>query len=149
MNVEAFIPCSAAEIQYASIALASVGSSSPRQRIRNRSATVLPSATWACGTGGCPPPRADCATNDNAITDARASCSRASSSPVSISGLNPHSGASIASAAWTSTRGSPERTLSGCGSANGRPGSNVPSTSRPQTFSYGTEPTRSSMSTPR
>ena len=38
-------------------------------------------------------------------------------------GRKPHSGASIASAAWTSTRGSPERTSSGCGSAGGRPGS--------------------------
>ena len=40
----------------------------------------------------------------------------------------------------TSTRGSPERTASGCGSAGGSPGSSVPSTSRPQTCSNGTWP---------
>ena len=38
----------------------------------------------------------------------------------------PHSGASIASAACTSTRGSPERTISGCGSAGISPGSKRP-----------------------
>ena len=43
-----------------------------------------------------------------------------------MSGLKPHSGASIASADWTSTRGSPERTASGCGSAGGSPGSKRP-----------------------
>ena len=82
-------------------------------------------------------PRADCATNDSAITDARARSMRACSSEMSSSWPKPHSGASIASAACTSTRGSPERTSSGCGSAGGSPGSNVPSTSRPQTFSNG------------
>ena len=51
---------------------------------------------------------------------------------------SPHSGPSMASAACVSTRGSPERTLSGCGSAGGSPGSSVPSTSRPQTCSNGT-----------
>src|SRR5947208_2734620 len=35
VNVEAFIPCSAAEIQYASIALTWRGSASPRQRMRD------------------------------------------------------------------------------------------------------------------
>ena len=56
---------------------------------------------------------------------------------MSISGSKPHSGPSIASADCTSTRGSPERTASGCGSAGGRPGSSAPSTSRPQTCSNG------------
>ena len=41
---------------------------------------------------------------------------------MSISWEKPHSGASMASAACTSTRGSPERTASGCGSAGGSPG---------------------------
>ena len=41
---------------------------------------------------------------------------------MSISCSSPHSGASIASAACTSTRGSPVRIESGCGSAGGRPG---------------------------
>ena len=41
---------------------------------------------------------------------------------MSISGSKPHSGPSIASADCTSTRGSPERIASGCGSAGGRPG---------------------------
>ena len=56
------------------------------------------------------------------MTDARARSSRACSSEMSSSGWKPHSGASFASAAWTSTRGSPERTASGCGSAGGSPG---------------------------
>ena len=47
--------------------------------------------------------------SDSAITEARARSSRACSSEMSISGSKPHSGPSIASAAWTSTRGSPER----------------------------------------
>ena len=67
-------------------------------------------------------PRADCATNDSAITDARARSVRACASEMSISCWSPHSGASIASAACTSTRGSPVRTVSGHGSAGGRPG---------------------------
>ena len=58
-------------------------------------------------------------------------------------------GASIASADWTSTRGSPERTLSALGSAGGRPGRSESSTSSPHTCSNGTVPTSSSMSTPR
>ena len=149
VNVEAFIPCSAAEIQYASIALTWSGSASPRQRIRKRSGIELALSTSRCGTGGWPTPRADCATNESAITEARARSSRACSSEMSISDWKPHSGPSSASAAWTSTRGSPERIASGCGAAGGRPGWSVPSTSRPQTCSNGTWPTISSMSTPR
>src|SRR5437588_2329037 len=99
--------------------------------------------------GGFPIPRADCATNDSAITDARARLSRASSSGMSISSRKPHCGPSIASADCTSTRGSPEWTLSGWGSAGGSPGSSLPSTSSPHTCSNGTLPTSSSMSTPR
>ena len=45
-----------------------------------------------CGTGGWPIPRADWATNDSAITDARARLSRASSSEMSISSPKPHCG---------------------------------------------------------
>src|SRR5437764_11507490 len=54
--------------------------------------------------GGFPIPRADCATNDSAITDARARLSRASSSGMSISSRKPHCGPSIASADCTSAR---------------------------------------------
>ena len=43
-------------------------------------------------TGGLPIPRADWATNESAITDARARLSRASSSEMSISCPNPHCG---------------------------------------------------------
>ena len=129
------MPCSAAEIQYASIAFTCLGSASPRQRIRKRSGIVRPLSTSPWDTGGCPAPRADWATKDSAITDARARLSRASSSEMSISWPKPHSGASIASAACTSTRGSPERTVKVCGSAGGRPGLKWPSTSRPQTCS--------------
>ena len=92
-----------------------------------------------CGTGGWPAPRADCATNDSAMTEARARSSRACSSVMSMSCPKPHSGASIASADWTSTRGSPERTRErmrlGGRQARAR---SVPSTSRPQTCSNGT-----------
>ncbi len=57
------------------------------------------------------------------MTDARARSSRAWASSMSISARKPHSGPSMASADCTSTRGSPVRTASGCGSAGGRPGS--------------------------
>ena len=57
------------------------------------------------------------------MTDARARSLRACSSSMSISGRMPHSGPSIARQLCTSTRGSPLRTVSGCGSAGGRPGS--------------------------
>ena len=148
-HVEAFIPCSAAEIQYASIASTWRGSASPRQRITKRSGIDFALSTSRWDTGGLPIPRADWATNESAITDARARLSRASSSEMSISCPKPHCGASIASADCTSTRGSPERTVSECGSAGGNPGRSSPSTSRPQTCSNGTLPTSSSMSTPR
>ena len=80
---------------------------------------------------------------------AREDLARASVGSMSSRGLNPHSGASWARADWTSTRTSPECTGSGKGSAGGRPGLNLPSTSRPQTLPKLTLPTRSSMSTPR
>ena len=131
------------------MAFTSLGSASPRQRITNRSGMDLALSTSDCGTGGRPGPRADWATNERAITDARARSVRAWASEMSISWRSPHSGASCASAACTSTRGSPLRMPSGCGSAGGRPGRNAPSTSSPQTCSNGTVPTRSSMSTPR
>src|SRR5436190_575591 len=56
VNVDAFMPCSAAEIQYASIALTWSGFASPRQRIRKRSGIERPLSTSACGTGGWPAP---------------------------------------------------------------------------------------------
>jgi hypothetical protein len=133
VKVEAFMPCSAAEDQYASMALTCRGSGSPRQRIMNRSVIVLASSTRRCGTIGWPVPRADWATNDSAITDARARSSRACSSLMSSSCRMPQAGASMASALCTSTRMSPECTGIGYGSAGGRPGKNALSTSRPQT----------------
>ena len=83
------------------------------------------------------------------MTEARASCSRASSSLMSSSGRYSQIGESMARAAWTSTRTSPVWTGIGNGSAGGRPGPNLPSTSRAQTLPNVTDPTRSSMSTPR
>ena len=47
--------------------------------------TARPWSISSWGTGGWPAPRADCATNDRAMTDARARLSRASSSLMSIS----------------------------------------------------------------
>ncbi len=149
VKVEAFMPCSAAEPKYASTACTCLGSGSPRQRIMKRSTTVCALSISACGTIGRPMPRADWATKDIAITEARASSSRAVSSSMSRSGSRPQAGASIARADWTSTRTSPECTGSGNGSAGGSPGLNSLSTSRPQIWPYDTRPTRSSMSTPR
>ena len=51
VNVEAFSPCSAVQIQYVSIALTCFGSASPRQRSRNFSATVEPRATTSSEAG--------------------------------------------------------------------------------------------------
>ena len=62
VNVEAFIPCSPADTQYASMALMCAGSGSPRQRVMNRSVMVSHSSMRFCGTAGTPMPRADCAT---------------------------------------------------------------------------------------
>ena len=62
VNVEAFMPCSAADVQYASTAATWRGSGSPRQRTMNRSTIVAAWSTRFCGTAGVPMPRADCAT---------------------------------------------------------------------------------------
>ena len=115
------------------MALTCLGSGSPRQRIMKRSVIVLASSTCFCGTIGRPRPRAACATNDSAMTEALARSSRACSSVMSSSWCMPQAGASIASALCTSTRMSPEWTGIGYGSAGGRPGANSLSTSRPQT----------------
>ena len=87
-----------------------------------------------CGTIGSPSPRADWATNDSDITEARARSSRTWASSMSSSCCRPQNGANIASALCTSTRMSPEWTGMGNGSAGGRPGSNEPSTSKPHTW---------------
>jgi hypothetical protein len=50
VNVEAFMPCSAADTQYASTALTCAGSGSPRQRVMNRSVIVEHSSMRRCGT---------------------------------------------------------------------------------------------------
>ena len=133
VNVEAFMPCSAADIQYASTALTCRGSGSPRQRIMNRSVIVAAWSTRRCGTIGSPTPRAAWATKDSAITEARARSSRACSSLMSSSCRSPQAGASMARALCTSTRMSPECTGIGYGSAGGSPGAKALSTSRPQT----------------
>ena len=74
------------------MALTCLGSGSPRQRIMNRSVMVLASSTRLCGTIGRPRPRADWATNDSAITEARARSSRACSSLMSSSWCMPQAG---------------------------------------------------------
>ena len=149
VKVEAFMPCSAAEMKYASTALTWRGSGSPRQRFMNRSTMVDALSISFCGTAGRPSPRADWATNDSAVTDTRARSSRACSSEMSSSWPRPQYGASMATADCTSTRMSPECTGTGNGSAGGRPGPNLPSTSSAQTLPKETWPIRSSMSTPR
>ena len=55
VNVEAFRPCSAAEIQYVSSAFTARGSASPRQRIRNCAAAFSPFSISDSGTAGCLP----------------------------------------------------------------------------------------------
>ena len=62
VNVDAFMPCSAADTQYASTALMWAGSGSPRQRVMKRSVIVAHWSMRDCGTAGTPIPRADCAT---------------------------------------------------------------------------------------
>ncbi len=121
VKVEAFMPCSAADTQYASMARTCFGSGSPRQRTMNRSVMVPDSSIRCCGTIGTPTPRADCATNDSAVTDTRARSARASSSVMSSSGLMPYAGARVG-ARSASTRTSPEVTGSRCGSAGPVPG---------------------------
>ena len=91
--------------------------------MRKRSAIEVALSISVWGTGGRPMPRADWATKESAITQTRARSLRACSSVMSMTASSPHSGASMAMAAWRSTRGSPVRTESGCGTAGGRPGS--------------------------
>ncbi|SKW68354.1 Uncharacterised protein [Mycobacteroides abscessus subsp. abscessus] len=62
VNVEAFMPCSAADTQYASMASTCLGSGSPCQRVMKRDVTVEHSSRIFCGTAGNELPRADCAT---------------------------------------------------------------------------------------
>lgn len=62
VNVEAFMPCSAADVQYASTAATCFGSGSPRQRIMKRSTIVCALSISFCGTMARPWPRADWAT---------------------------------------------------------------------------------------
>jgi hypothetical protein len=62
VNVDAFMPCSAALVQYASTAATCFGSGSPRQRIMKRSTTEWALSISRCGTIGRPWPRADWAT---------------------------------------------------------------------------------------
>ena len=76
----------------------------------NRSTMLSDSSTRSCGIAGRLAPRADCATNDSVMTEARARSSLACSSLMSSSGRMPLAGASIASELCTSTRMSPERT---------------------------------------
>ena len=65
------------------MALVWAGSATPFQRIRNRSASVLPRSTSTCGTIGSPRPRAAWAANDSTITATRDRSSRACSSEMS------------------------------------------------------------------
>ncbi len=58
VNVDAFMPCSAVQIQYVSIACACRSSTSPRHASRKRSAAVRPASTVSSGTGGRSAPRA-------------------------------------------------------------------------------------------
>ncbi len=51
VNVEAFSPCSAVQIQYVSMAVTCRGSASPRQRSRKRSAAVFPPRDDVVGDG--------------------------------------------------------------------------------------------------
>jgi len=84
-----------------------VRTGSPQERILQRlKSTVAPQLQWVETAPSSADPVEDVDSGDAqyAITDARARLSRASSSVMSISCPKPHSGASIASADWTSTR---------------------------------------------
>ena len=102
VNVDAFRPCSAVQIQYVSIAFACASFTSPRQASRKRSAAVSPSSTFSCGTGGLSAPRADCATIESAAAERRRRSSFAWSSSMSISCPSCHLPLRPASAAWRS-----------------------------------------------
>ena len=78
-----------------------------------RAVTEACASMVRCGTAGWWMPRADCATYDSAITEARARCSRAVASSMSSSGPYPQIGASIAS------RPARRRGRRRCGSAAG------------------------------
>src|SRR5437899_9275420 len=75
--------------------------------------------------------------------------SRASTGSMSTSFFRPHFGPSVASAACRSAGTEPLGSCSSIFSAAGSGELMSPSTTRPQTFSNGYLPTRSSMSTPR
>jgi hypothetical protein len=98
VNVEAFSPCSAVQIQYVSMACTWRGSASPRHRRRNRSAAVSPRATTSSGTASGSPSatRADRATMPIICAESRPRSSRACSSEISFSLPSFHSPASRA-----------------------------------------------------
>src|SRR5919204_262655 len=86
VNVDAFRPCSAVQIQYVSIAFTWSGSASPRQRSRNLSAAVSPLATTSSGAGSRPSAfAAERATISIISADRRPRSSRACSSEISLS----------------------------------------------------------------
>ena len=55
VKVDAFIPCSAADTQYASMACTCSGLGSPSQVVRKRSTTVEHCSIRLAGTGVCSP----------------------------------------------------------------------------------------------
>ena len=135
------MPCSAAEVQYASTALTCCGSGSPRQRIMKRSTTdsrlvdlLLRDHRQALAARGLGDVR------QRHHGGAREVVAGLSPRRCPAAASDPTPGASIASADCTSTRMSPECTGIGNGSAGGRPGLKAPSTSRPQTFPKETWP---------
>ena len=115
----------------------------------NRSTIVLPLSTSRCGIIGRPWPRADWATNDRAVTEARGEV------VARLLGVDVEQ--------WSEAPQRGERRQGrldvdahvagvdgeGKGSAGGSPGSNSLSTSSPHTWPNETRPTRSLMSTPR
>src|ERR671934_1086588 len=151
VNVDAFSPCSAVQIQYVSIAFTWRGSASPRQRKRNFSAAVSPRATTSSGTGClCPSAiRAERATIDIICAESRPRSSRACSSEISLSLPRRQWPASRAVSACRSAGAWPVSAAGSYGSGSGIFESRSSSTSSPQTFSYGYRPTSSSMSMPR
>lgn len=136
VKVDAFSPCSAAEIQYVSTALTAAGSASPRQRIRNLAAAFSPCSISDSGTAGCLP-RAAWATIVSVADERRARSSRACLSSMSTSFFIPHFGPSVASAAWRSAGTEPLGSCRWIASVGGRGELMSSSTSRPQTFSKG------------
>ena len=136
VNVDAFRPCSAVQIQYVSIALTCFGSASPRQRSRNFSAAVFPFATTSSDAGSRPSATAaERATISIICAERRPRSSRACSSEISLSLPSFHLPARRAVSACRSAGAFPVSPAGSYGSGSGIFELRSLSTRSPHTYS--------------